>query len=126
MADSFTCSVCLDIIKDPVAVPCGHTYCLGCIKGCWDQEDGKGIYSCPQCRQTFRPRPVLSRNILIAEMVEEFRNPESKLMFLLTVMLDLEMWSVTSALGENSKPSNPVWIVCCLTAALTSKLTIQD
>ena len=71
--NSFTCSVCLDLIKDPVAVPCGHTYCLGCIKGCWDQEDGKGIYSCPQCRQTLRPRPVLSRNILIAEMVEEFR-----------------------------------------------------
>ncbi|XP_042560247.1 tripartite motif-containing protein 16-like [Clupea harengus] len=71
--DSFTCSVCLDLIKDPVTVPCGHTYCLGCIKGCWDQEDGKGIYSCPQCRQTFRPRPILSRNILIAEMVEEFR-----------------------------------------------------
>ena len=71
--DSFTCSVCLDLIKDPVTVPCGHTYCKGCIKGCWDQEDGKGIYSCPQCRQTFRPRPVLSRNILIAEMVEEFR-----------------------------------------------------
>ena len=71
--NSFTCSVCLDLMKDPVAVPCGHTYCLGCIKGCWDQEDGKGIYSCPQCRQTFRPRPVLSRNILIAEMVEEFR-----------------------------------------------------
>ncbi|XP_042560249.1 E3 ubiquitin/ISG15 ligase TRIM25-like [Clupea harengus] len=71
--EPFTCSVCLDLMKDPVTVPCGHTYCLGCIKGCWDQEDGKGIYSCPQCRQTFRPRPVLSKNILIAEMVEEFR-----------------------------------------------------
>ena len=32
-------------------------------------------------------------------------------LFLLTVMLDLEMWMVRSALGQNSKPSNPVWIV---------------
>ncbi|XP_076126751.1 tripartite motif-containing protein 16-like [Alosa pseudoharengus] len=70
---SFTCSVCLDLLKDPVSIPCGHTYCLGCIKGCWDQEDGKGIYSCPQCRQTYRPRPAVSKNTLIAEMVEDFR-----------------------------------------------------
>ncbi|XP_048099924.1 tripartite motif-containing protein 16-like isoform X2 [Alosa alosa] len=69
----FTCPVCLDLLKDPVSIPCGHTYCLGCIKGCWDQEDGKDIYSCPQCRQTYRPRPAVSKNTLIAEMVEDFR-----------------------------------------------------
>ncbi|XP_062398359.1 tripartite motif-containing protein 16-like [Sardina pilchardus] len=71
--ESFTCSVCLDLLKNPVSIPCGHTYCLGCIEGCWDQEDGKGIYSCPQCRRTFRPRPAVSKNTLIAEMVEDFR-----------------------------------------------------
>ncbi|XP_062398371.1 tripartite motif-containing protein 16-like [Sardina pilchardus] len=71
--ESFTCPVCLDLLKNPVSIPCGHTYCLGCIEGCWDQEDGKGIYSCPQCRRTFRPRPAVSKNTLIAEMVEDFR-----------------------------------------------------
>ncbi|XP_076125791.1 E3 ubiquitin-protein ligase TRIM47-like [Alosa pseudoharengus] len=59
--------------RGPVTLHCGHSYCMGCIKGCWDQEDQKGVYSCPQCRQTFTPRPVLNRNNIFAELVEQFR-----------------------------------------------------
>ncbi|KAG5285007.1 hypothetical protein AALO_G00033020 [Alosa alosa] len=71
--DSFTCPVCLDLLKDPVAIPCGHNFCIRCIEGCWDQEDQKGVYSCPLCKHTFTPRPVLYKNPLIAEMVEKCR-----------------------------------------------------
>uniref|UniRef100_A0A4W6DX95 RING-type domain-containing protein n=1 Tax=Lates calcarifer TaxID=8187 RepID=A0A4W6DX95_LATCA len=42
--EKFSCLICLDLLKDPVSIPCGH------------------IHSCPQCRQMFSPRPVLVKN----------------------------------------------------------------
>uniref|UniRef100_A0A673J173 RING-type domain-containing protein n=1 Tax=Sinocyclocheilus rhinocerous TaxID=307959 RepID=A0A673J173_9TELE len=68
--DELMCSVCLDLLKDPVTIQCGHSYCKSCIKNCWDH---KRVYSCPQCRQTFSPRPALFKNVVFAEMLEKLK-----------------------------------------------------
>ncbi|XP_052403584.1 E3 ubiquitin/ISG15 ligase TRIM25-like isoform X1 [Carassius gibelio] len=76
--EGFSCSICLNLLTDPVTLTCGHSYCVSCITGCWDQDDQKRDYSCPQCRQTFTPRPVLGKNTILAEVVEKFKKTKLK------------------------------------------------
>ncbi|XP_063076259.1 tripartite motif-containing protein 16-like [Engraulis encrasicolus] len=71
--DIFMCPICLDLLNNPVTLSCGHNYCLRCIDGFWDEEDVKGVYSCPQCRKAFQRRPVLSKNLILTELMEQMR-----------------------------------------------------
>uniref|UniRef100_A0A671TXY9 E3 ubiquitin/ISG15 ligase TRIM25-like n=1 Tax=Sparus aurata TaxID=8175 RepID=A0A671TXY9_SPAAU len=77
MAESrelFDCSICLQLLEDPVTTTCGHSYCMKCVNAFWDSNNDRGRrFSCPQCRQTFFPRPVLKRNTLLAALIEEHK-----------------------------------------------------
>uniref|UniRef100_W5NKL1 Tripartite motif-containing protein 16-like n=1 Tax=Lepisosteus oculatus TaxID=7918 RepID=W5NKL1_LEPOC len=68
------CTVCLETLKDPVTLPCGHHFCMGCIKSCWDRDNPDCVYKCPQCRKDFPKRPILHRNTVLAAAVDKLRS----------------------------------------------------
>ncbi|XP_037537328.1 E3 ubiquitin/ISG15 ligase TRIM25-like [Nematolebias whitei] len=76
--DVFCCSVCSNLLTNPVTVPCGHCFCMSCINNHLDQKDHVGIYSCPQCRDIFVKRPVLVKNTMIAVVVEQLKKTEAQ------------------------------------------------
>uniref|UniRef100_A0A673LYH0 Tripartite motif-containing protein 47-like n=1 Tax=Sinocyclocheilus rhinocerous TaxID=307959 RepID=A0A673LYH0_9TELE len=77
--DQFRCPICLDLLKDPVTIPCGHSYCMNCITDNWNKEDQWRVYSCTECSQTFSPRPALNINVMFTEMVEKLKKKKDRM-----------------------------------------------
>ncbi|XP_023186170.1 tripartite motif-containing protein 16-like [Xiphophorus maculatus] len=71
--ETFSCSICLDLLKDPVTTTCGHSYCMNCITNFWDEGEKKKNYHCPQCRKTFTQRPDLQKNTMLAALMEQLK-----------------------------------------------------
>uniref|UniRef100_UPI003AAAD861 finTRIM family, member 82 isoform X3 n=1 Tax=Centroberyx gerrardi TaxID=166262 RepID=UPI003AAAD861 len=71
--DYFSCPLCVSLLRDPVAIPCGHSFCMDCISGYWNEADYTGIYICPQCKITFTQRPVLRPNATLTMVAEKIK-----------------------------------------------------
>ncbi|XP_040216505.1 E3 ubiquitin/ISG15 ligase TRIM25-like, partial [Rana temporaria] len=58
----------------PVTLKCGHNFCRDCIGRVLDTQERPGSYSCPECKQSFKKRPVLQRNLKLRNIVENFQS----------------------------------------------------
>ncbi|XP_071030472.1 E3 ubiquitin-protein ligase TRIM62-like [Oncorhynchus clarkii lewisi] len=74
LSRDLTCSICLDLFKQPVSLPCDHTFCQACITGYWTGPRGQvqgGSGSCPQCRKVF-PGQSYRPNRIVGNIVESY------------------------------------------------------
>uniref|UniRef100_A0A8C6WS37 RING-type domain-containing protein n=1 Tax=Neogobius melanostomus TaxID=47308 RepID=A0A8C6WS37_9GOBI len=71
--ETLMCVICLELLKDPVTIPCGHSFCRNCVQNHWDREEGMSWYSCPECRESFSHRPVLVKTVKMAALLEQLK-----------------------------------------------------
>ncbi|XP_076828747.1 E3 ubiquitin-protein ligase TRIM39-like [Brachyhypopomus gauderio] len=68
--DQLQCSICLDVFTDPVSTPCGHNFCMVCLRTCWDNSS---LCQCPVCKEKFHQRPELRVNTFISALAAQFK-----------------------------------------------------
>ncbi|XP_043080852.1 E3 ubiquitin-protein ligase TRIM39-like isoform X3 [Puntigrus tetrazona] len=72
LALELSCAICLQLYRDPVTLPCGHNYCLGCIQNAASAEDPKSPKRCPECREEYGSTETLPKNFKLSSIVDGF------------------------------------------------------
>ncbi|XP_047411644.1 E3 ubiquitin-protein ligase TRIM7 isoform X3 [Sciurus carolinensis] len=81
-----TCSICLELFREPVSVECGHSFCRTCIARCWERPNPSTATAtrtlpcplpCPQCREPARPSQLRPNRQLaaVATLLRRFSLP---------------------------------------------------
>uniref|UniRef100_A0A8B9G6T9 Tripartite motif-containing protein 65 n=1 Tax=Amazona collaria TaxID=241587 RepID=A0A8B9G6T9_9PSIT len=79
LEEKLVCSICLELFRVPVTLPCGHNFCKLCISNHWQKQEqdpawAESGYTCPECRRGFSQRPELEKNVTLCSVVELARD----------------------------------------------------
>ncbi|XP_068588686.1 E3 ubiquitin/ISG15 ligase TRIM25-like [Cebidichthys violaceus] len=66
LAPELSCPICLQLFSDPVVLPCGHNYCLACIRMTVKETPLR----CPECREEYQGLDSLRKNFKLCSIIE--------------------------------------------------------
>ncbi|XP_054428910.1 E3 ubiquitin-protein ligase RNF135 [Pteronotus mesoamericanus] len=67
--DDLGCIICQGLLAWPVTLPCGHSFCRGCLKGLWRAGPS---WSCPTCREGDAQPLRLRKNTLLQDLADKY------------------------------------------------------
>ncbi|XP_078142131.1 LON peptidase N-terminal domain and RING finger protein 2 [Centroberyx gerrardi] len=68
------CSLCMRLFYEPVATPCGHTFCLKCLERCLDHNP-----NCPLCKENlseYLATRGFNKTLLMEEVLQRYLGDE--------------------------------------------------
>lgn len=77
LEEELHCQICLDIFKNPVILPCSHSFCKDCLKSWWTSKATK---ECPICKEKHLQvnATALPSNLVLRKLCEAFVQQKAK------------------------------------------------
>ncbi|XP_062270501.1 NACHT, LRR and PYD domains-containing protein 12-like [Scomber scombrus] len=92
------CSLCQNVLNDPVSTICRHWFCRQCINSYWDQSASSGDFSCPQCGKRFKTRPGLQTDS--QTITVQMSAPLLEVLHVHKISLEIRCYCVTEGTDE--------------------------
>ncbi|KAM4678311.1 zinc-binding protein A33-like [Discoglossus pictus] len=74
LTEELSCSICCDLLNEPVMLDCMHHFCKACIMRYW--ENAKKEPTCPQCRRVITNK-FFRTNHLMQKVVDQVKKASS-------------------------------------------------
>ncbi|XP_029979823.1 NACHT, LRR and PYD domains-containing protein 12-like isoform X3 [Sphaeramia orbicularis] len=116
-----SCSLCQNVLSDPVCTSCGHWFCRQCITSYQNQSDSSGHFSCPQCEETSRMiTGMINKNVQTENYLQRISDEHK-------TSLNRRYECVTEGIDEagNRTPLNTIYTELYITEGQSEEVNTQ-